>query len=112
MRRTVMVLDLIDSPEIVEAYDLAHRPGSVWAEVTSDLRERGYHAMTIWRVGNRLTMIVDHDDAVLTPVHDAQFAARLATWDTAMRAHQQSIAGPCHPPNWVEMKCVYDLAEH
>jgi len=112
MARKVLALDLRDEPDNLTAYDIAHQPGGVWPEVIDDLRTRGYEAMTIWRVGNRLMMIVDYDPTASAPVLDSALTARLAAWESAMSQRQQSLQGPTVAPAWVEMECVFDLAAH
>ena len=54
--RYCLGLDLVNDPEAMAAYEAHHR--AVWPEIKSSIVDGGITAMEIYRVGNRLFMIM------------------------------------------------------
>ena len=46
--RLCLVLDLIDDPEKIAAYEKHHAPGAVWPAVIEDIKAQGIEGMEIW----------------------------------------------------------------
>lgn len=108
--RYCKALDLVDDQSLITEYEKAHV--KIWPGVRDHLRVQGVLAMEIYRLGTRLFMVMDVDDAVF----DAQAmatAARtdplIARWEALMWTYQKST--PWTPPGekWVEMRCIFDL---
>ncbi|MGE6321257.1 L-rhamnose mutarotase [Pseudomonas oryzihabitans] len=57
MARYCLLLDLRDDPALIAEYERQH--AAVWPEVIAHLREAGVVNMTIWRLGCRLTMLLE-----------------------------------------------------
>jgi L-rhamnose mutarotase len=55
--RYCLALDLKDDPKLIAAYDEYHQ--SVWPEVIESIKSSGIQALEIYRVSNRLFMILE-----------------------------------------------------
>lgn len=108
--RYCKALDLVDDQALIAEYEKAHE--KIWPAVRDHLRARGVLAMEIYRLGTRLFMVMEVDDAVF----DAQgmaAAARtdplIARWEALMWTYQKPT--PWTPPGdkWVEMRRIFDL---
>lgn len=60
--RLCLALDLRDDPELIARYEAHHR--AVWPEVLAHLRAHGVRELEIFRLGTRMVMLMDTDDAV------------------------------------------------
>ena len=56
-RRHCLALDLKDDPDLIAEYERHHR--EVWPEITRSIRESGIEGMEIYRIGNRLFMVME-----------------------------------------------------
>lgn len=60
MTRYCLALDLKDNPTLIAAYEEYH--ASVWPEIIASIKEAGIKALEIYRVANRLFMIIEAGD--------------------------------------------------
>ena len=60
MKKFCLALDLIDDPELIAEYEKYHQ--NVWTEVKQSILDSGITNMEIYRVQNRLFMIVEADE--------------------------------------------------
>jgi len=105
-RRLCFALDLIADPDLIAAYEAAHRPGSVWPEVLDNIRARGVVAMQIWRAFDRLMMVCEvADDFPRSSVEDAV----TMRWEEAMAQFQRPLAEASPDEKWTAMQCIFDL---
>ena len=107
--RHCLFLDLHDDPELIAQYEAHHR--AVWPQVQAHLREQGVTGMQIWRLGTRLCMLMETDDARFDPVRMAQAEAgdpRLVEWETLMSRFQ--VATPWTSPErkWTPGALIFD----
>ena len=61
--RQCLALDLRDDPGLIARYEAHHR--AVWPEVLAHLRAHGVRELEIFRLGTRLVMLMETDDAGL-----------------------------------------------
>ncbi|WP_414445120.1 L-rhamnose mutarotase [Burkholderia sp. 22PA0106] len=109
--RHCLALDLKDDPESIARYEAHH--ARIWPEIAAHLRGQGVREMEIWRIGNRLTMVMETDDAVFDAARMA--AASLADpkvveWETLMGTFQQPTPWTPAGTKWTPMARVFDLA--
>ena len=109
--RHCLMLDLHDDPALIAAYEKAHQ--AIWPEVAGHLRANGVVDMTIHRLGTRLCMVMDTDDAVFDADRMARAEAtdpRLIAWERAMWRFQ--VATPWTPAGgkWIAAPKIFDLA--
>ena len=109
--RYVLALDLVDDAERIAAYERAHQ--QIWPEVRAHLRRHGVLGMEIYRLGTRLFMLMETDDAV----YDAAAMAAatrddpaIARWETLMWTYQAPTPWTPAGEKWVAMQKIFDLA--
>jgi L-rhamnose mutarotase len=106
-----MVLDLIDDPEVIAAYEAHHR--AVWPEVLAALRRTGLEDMRIFRSGHHLFMVMTGPEGFdpATAFRDYADTPAVQRWDELMRGFQRKVphAGP--GDWWTPIPCVFDLAQ-
>ncbi len=111
MKCFAQALDLKDDPQLIREYDAHHR--RVWPEVVAALRGIGIRRMKIFRLGSRLFMYAEADDA-FDPQRDYQSYAsnpKCREWDELMRRFQQPAPGGKPGEWWAAMQEVFDLEQ-
>jgi L-rhamnose mutarotase len=111
MQRLCFALDLIDDPQLIAEYERWHRPENAWPEVTAAIKAAGVAALEIFRVENRLFMIMDvsdHFSPEAKAVADAQ-NPRVAAWEALMWQFQKALPSARPGEKWIEMKRIYSL---
>lgn len=110
--RYCFALDLKDDQALITRYEEHHR--TVWPEVLQHLREHGVLGMEIFRLGTRLTMVMDTDDALF----DAQRMSRAAETNPAIGAWEDlmwtfQVPTPWTPAGqkWMSMTRIFDLRQ-
>jgi L-rhamnose mutarotase len=107
--RHCLFLDLRDDPALIAEYEAHHR--AVWPEVQQHLREHGVTAMQIWRLGTRMCMVMETDDARFDAARMAQAETtnpRLAEWEALMWRLQAPTPWTPAGRKWVEGALVFD----
>lgn len=112
--RHVLLLDLKDEADAIAAYEAAHRPGGVPSAVLDSIGADGIRAMTIYRAGNRLVMVVETSacfDSDLKAARD-QANPDVRAWEERMDLLQQRLPFAVAGEKWVAAAPIFDLAEH
>lgn len=107
--RHCLFLDLRDDPALIAEYEAHHR--AVWPEVQQHLRDHGVTAMQIWRLGTRMCMLMETDDARFDAARMAQAettSPRVAEWEALMWRLQAPTPWTPAGRKWVEGKPVFD----
>ena len=83
-RRYCLALDLKDDAGLIAEYERYHQ--EVWPEITRSIRESGIEDMEIYRVGDRLFMVMEvSDDFSFEAKADADRAnPRVQEWEALM----------------------------
>ena len=108
-RRYCLALDLQNDPELIRQYEEHHR--SVWPEVIGSIRDAGIHSMEIYRVGNRLFMIMETDeDFSFERKNDADSVnAKVQEWEELMWKYQQPLPIAKPGEKWMVMEKIFEL---
>jgi L-rhamnose mutarotase len=104
------MLDLRDDPALAAEYEAHHR--AVWPEVQAHLREQGVTSMRIYRLGTRLCMVMETDDARFDAARMARAQAqdpRLAAWETLMWRFQAPTPWTPAGAKWTPARLVFDF---
>jgi len=106
--RYCYALDLIPDPQLIADYEAHHR--EVWPEILAMMKDAGIKSMQIYRVENRLFMIMDTVDSFnieqKVAIENANpFSER---WEKLMWKYQQAIPGTPEGVKWREMKLIFD----
>src|SRR5690606_7600643 len=91
MKRHCLALDLKDDPQLIKEYEEYHQ--KVWPEVLKSLTDSGIVDMEIYRVGNRMFMIMETDDGFSFDKKARMDAAnvKVQEWEDLMWNYQQAL---------------------
>jgi L-rhamnose mutarotase len=110
--RYALALDLRDDTGLIEQYEAYHR--EVWPEVVAHLREHGVVGLEIFRLGTRLFMLMETDDAIYDP---ARLAAavddrpRVREWETLMWRFQLPTPWTPAGQKWTPLTRIFNLRD-
>ena len=109
MKRYCQTLDLRDDPQLIEQYVEAH--AHVWPEIQAGIREVGILDMQIYRLGNRLFMIMDTVDAFDFEADNARLATlpRQAEWEAYVSQFQGCDPAAPSTAKWQRMERIFKL---
>ncbi len=109
-KRICYALDLVDDPAMIQIYENYHKPGNVWPEIIEGIRASGIENMEIYRVQNRLFMIM-----TVSEKFDKSSRARLdiqsskeQEWEDLMSRFQLPLPGRPEGEKWVEMTRIFN----
>src|SRR5688572_30116856 len=104
MKRYTLALDLIDDPSKIREYEEYHK--NVWPEIKKSITEAGILSMEIYRVGNRLFMIIEAaDDFSFDRKKQLDGSnPRVAEWEKLMWNFQQPLPFAKPDEKWVLME--------
>jgi L-rhamnose mutarotase len=112
MKVFCLALDLKNDEKLIGEYEHYHR--KIWPEITASIRNSGIIGMQIYRVENRLMMIMETED-------DFSFEAKsqlddgntkVQEWENLMWKYQQALPGSAPGEKWRLMKRIFDLNEN
>jgi L-rhamnose mutarotase len=108
-RRYCLALDLKDDPELIAEYETYHR--AVWPEILSSIRKAGIQEMQIYRVANRLFMIMEVDQTFSFAAKSAADSQnpKVLEWENLMWKYQQALPGARPGEKWILMEKIFDL---
>ncbi|WP_116138342.1 L-rhamnose mutarotase [Trinickia diaoshuihuensis] len=105
-----LALDLKDDPQLIARYEEFHR--DVWPDVIRHIRQHGVTGMEIYRLGTRLFMIMETDDAIYDADRMAQAALNdpaVQRWETLMWEFQTPTPWTPAGQKWVRMERIFEL---
>ena len=110
-RRFCLALDLRNDSHAIAEYDRYH--SAVWPEVLQSLRDAGIENMEIYRIENRLFMIMEVADSFS---FEAKKAADLGNavvqkWEDLMWKFQQPLRSAKPGEKWLLTTRVFSLKE-
>lgn len=110
-RRFCQALDLVDDPALINEYQQYHR--QIWPEVASHLRQYGIENMEIFRLGNRLMMVMETTDDFDGALFEQRSLEnpKVGEWEALMWQYQRPTPWTPDGEKWVEMKRIFSLAE-
>ncbi len=109
MQRHCLALDLKNDPQLIAEYEHYHR--QVWPEIKQSIRDAGIVVLDIYRVQNRLFMILEADDDFSFEKKAKADAAnpKVQEWETLMWKYQQALPGVKEGTKWIVMEKIFDL---
>ena len=104
-----LALDLKPDPALIAEYEAYHR--AVWPEILDSIRAADITALEIYRVENRLFMILEAGDDFSFEKKAALDAANLKVqeWETLMWHYQQALPTARPGEKWILMNRVFVL---
>lgn len=110
-RRYCQALDLVDDPQLIAEYQLHHQ--RIWPEVAGHLRHNGILEMEIYRLGNRLFMLMETTDDF-----DGDLFARrslenpkICEWEALMWKYQRPTPWTPSGEKWMLMERIFTLTD-
>lgn len=109
MQRYCLALDLRPDPVLIAEYENMHR--AVWPEILDSIRAAGIHALEIYRIENRLFMILEAGDDFSFEKKASADAAnpKVQEWETLMWRYQQALPTARPGEKWLLMERIFQL---
>ena len=109
MERFCLALDLKNDPVLIAEYEAYHR--EVWPEIKKSIIDAGIVNMEIYRIMNRLFMIMEVNDNFSAEKKDAADAAnpKVQEWEALMWKYQQALPVAKPGEKWVKMDKIFSL---
>jgi L-rhamnose mutarotase len=107
MKKHYLALDLKDDEELIKKYDAYHK--EVWPEVLQSLGDSGIQSMEIYRVANRLFMIIEVDDSFSfdKKAEMDKNNEKVQAWEELMWNFQQALPFAQPGQKWIPMEKVF-----
>ncbi|WP_246228504.1 L-rhamnose mutarotase [Paraflavitalea devenefica] len=108
-KRYCLALDLKNDPVLIAEYETYHQ--AVWPEILQSIRESGIELLEIYRLGNRLFMIMEVNDDFSFDKKSIADAANptVQKWETLMWQYQQALPSAKPGEKWLLMNKIFDL---
>jgi L-rhamnose mutarotase len=109
MKRYVLALDLVNDEKLIAEYEAYHK--AVWPEIVQSIKISGIINMEIYRISNRLCMMMEVDD---TFSFDAKSEAdkanpKVQEWEELMWKYQQALPVAKPGEKWLLMDKIFAL---
>lgn len=107
--RYCFALDLKDDENMIAEYEQWHR--RVWPEIIASIKDSGIKNMEIYRVFNRLFMIMEtYADFSFEEKKQLDAAnEKVQKWEELMWHYQQALPQSKSGEKWVRMNKIFDL---
>ena len=91
MIKFCLALDLIDDPESIAEYERYHQ--NVWPQIKQSILDSGITSMEIYRIQNRLMMIIEVNDHFSFEAKDEMDKnnPKVQEWEELMSKFQQQL---------------------
>jgi L-rhamnose mutarotase len=107
MKRYCLALDLKDDATLIKEYEDYHR--RVWPQILQSIREAGIEQMEIYRINNRLFMIMETKDDFSFEQKAEMDASneKVQEWEQLMWKYQQAIPESKPGEKWRLMDKIF-----
>lgn len=107
--RYCLALDLKDDQKLIAEYEAFHQ--KVWPAIINSIKDAGITGMEIYRVSNRLFMIMETDETFSFERKYAMDQANpeVQEWETLMWKYQQALPAAKPGEKWMLMNKIFDL---
>ena len=109
MNRYCLACDLINDPNLIAEYEQYHE--RLWPEIEASIKDSGIVSMEIYRIENRLFMIMETTASFSFEAKGAADASneKVQEWETLMWNYQQALPTAKKGEKWMLMKKIFDL---
>lgn len=109
MARYCLALDLKNDEKLIREYEVYHR--AVWPEILDSIKDSGIETMQIYRVHNRLVMIIEASDSFSFEKKVEMDAKnpKVQEWETLMWNYQQALPKANPGEKWLLMDKIFEL---
>eukprot|EP01136_Pigoraptor_vietnamica_P022474 Opistho-1_new@73666 len=110
MKRFCLALDLVDDPSLIAEYEAYHQ--NIWEEIRASILDAGIIDMEIYRIMNRLFMIMETEDDFSFTKKGEMDASNLKVqeWETLMWKYQSALPIAKEGEKWLLMDRIFKLA--
>ena len=107
--RHSLALDLVDDPQLIAEYEQYHE--KIGSEIKDSITDSGITGMEIYRLGNRLFMIMETTDDFSFEQKGKMDAEnpKVQEWETLMWHYQQALPMAKSGEKWLLMNKIFDL---
>jgi L-rhamnose mutarotase len=111
MKRYCLAVDLVDDPKLIAEYEHWHSAGNAWPEIKKSILDAGIINMEIYRISNRMFMIMEVNDDFSFERKAAMDAAnpKVQEWEQLMWKFQQSMPFAKPGEKWLLMNQIFAL---
>ena len=111
MKRYCLALDLNDDTTLIAEYEQYHE--KIWPEIKESITSAGVLDMEIYRIGNRLFMIMETEDSFSFETKAAMDAnnPKVQEWETLMWKYQQALPMAKPGEKWIFMNKIFGLKQ-
>jgi len=108
MKRYCLALDLKNDETLIADYEEYHR--NVWPEILTSIKDAGIEKMEIYRISNRLFMIMETNDDFTFERKAAMDRAneKVQEWEELMGKLQQPLPGSKPGEKWKLMDKIFE----
>jgi L-rhamnose mutarotase len=109
MKRYCLALDLLNDPELIRQYESYHK--SIWPEIEASIKDAGILNMEIYRIENRLFMIIETSDdfSFETKSKMDEINSKVQEWESLMWNYQQALPSAKLGEKWLLMDKIFSL---
>jgi L-rhamnose mutarotase len=109
MKRFTLALDLVDDSAMIAEYEKYHE--KIREEIAQSISDAGITTMEIYRIGNRMFMIMETKDD-FSFERKAEMDAnnpKVQEWENLMWKYQQALPMAKEGEKWMLMKPIFKL---
>ena len=109
MKRYALALDLVDDNQLIAEYEKYHK--QIWPEITESIKSAGILNMEIYRVSNRLFMIMEVNDSFSfdSKAEADKTNSKVQEWENLMWKYQQALPVAKPGEKWLLMDKIFSL---
>ncbi|MFN0255561.1 L-rhamnose mutarotase [Pedobacter ureilyticus] len=109
MKRYALALDLVDDEKLIAEYEAYHK--AIWPEIEESIRSAGILNMEIYRVANRLFMVMEvaDDFSFEAKAKADESNPKVQEWEVLMWKYQQALPTAKHGEKWLMMEKIFQL---
>jgi L-rhamnose mutarotase len=109
LKRYCFALDLKNDPDLIAEYEAYHR--KVWPEILESIKSAGIEALEIYRIENRLFMIMEVNETFSFERKKEMDEANEAVqrWEQLMWNYQQALPFAKAGEKWLLMDKIFEL---
>lgn len=109
MQRFCLALDLIDTPELIAEYERYHQ--KIPDAIDKSIRDAGINNLEIYRIGDRLFMILEADDDFTFENKGKMDASNpdVQAWEELMWKFQKPLTQAKEGEKWLLMDKIFQL---
>ena len=109
MQRYCLALDLVNDEQLIKEYEVYHQ--DVWPEIKKSILDACVDSMEIYRVGNRLFMIMEVKDTFSFEQKGLADAAneKVQQWEQLMWKYQQALPTAKPGEKWILIEKIFSL---